>query len=110
MAKLKVAAGKAATGKQSLSVRKRQVLGAVLGAVDKIESKTPGTIHSSEIFVNRRTLHVMTSSWSTIATAVWPMRTSIPTMALENRRRHAASRRSQLRASQCSRILTSRIV
>ena len=58
MAKAKVAAGKAATDQQSLSVRERQVIGAVFGAVDKIESTTPGTIHSSVIIVGRRGLHV----------------------------------------------------
>ena len=58
MAKAKVAAGKAATDQQSLSVRERQVIGAVFGAVDKIESTTPGAIHSSEIIVGRRGLQV----------------------------------------------------
>ena len=58
MAKVKVAAGKAATGQQTLSVRERQVIGAVLCAVDKIESTSPGTIHSSEVIVGRRGLHV----------------------------------------------------
>ena len=63
MAKAKVAAGpmakaKSATGQQPLSVRERQIIGAVLGAVDKIESTSPGTIHSSEVFVGRRGLQV----------------------------------------------------
>ena len=58
MAKVKIAAGKAATGQQTLSVRERQVIGAVFGAVDKIESTTPGAIYSSEIFVGRRGLQV----------------------------------------------------
>ena len=54
MAKVKVAAGKAATGQQTLSVRERQII----GAVDKIESTSPGTIHSSEVVVGRLGLHV----------------------------------------------------
>ena len=61
MAKVKGAAGKAgkaATGQQPLSVRERQIIGAVLGAADKIESISPGTIHSSEVFMGRRGLHV----------------------------------------------------
>ena len=63
MAKVRVAAGKAGkaatcTGQQPLSVRERQVIGAVFGAVDKIESTTPGAIHSSEIIVGRRGLQV----------------------------------------------------
>ena len=62
MAKAKIAAGKAATGQQTreqtLSVRERQTVGAVLGAVDRIESTRPGTIHSSEVIVGRRGLHV----------------------------------------------------
>ena len=62
MAKAKIAAGKAATGQQTreqtLSVRERQTIGAVLGAVDRIESTRPGTIHSSEVIVGRRGLHV----------------------------------------------------
>ena len=61
MAKVKAAAGKAgkaATGQQPLSVRERQIIGAVLGAADKIESISPGTIHSSEVFMGRRGLHV----------------------------------------------------
>ena len=63
MAKVKAAAGKAGkaatcTGQQPLSVRERQVIGAVFGAVDKIESTPPGAIHSSEIIVGRRGLHV----------------------------------------------------
>ena len=59
MAKAKVAAGKAAaTGQPTLNVRERQVLGAVMGYVDKMDTTNPGAIHSTEIVVGRRGLHV----------------------------------------------------
>lgn len=59
MAKAKVAAGKAAaTGQPTLSVRERQVIGAFLSYVDKTNTTNPGAIHSSDIVVGRRGLHV----------------------------------------------------
>ena len=58
MAKAKVAAGKAATGQRPLNVRERQAIGALTGYADKINATNPGAIHSTEVVVSRRGLHV----------------------------------------------------
>jgi len=58
MAKAKVAAGKAATGQRPLNVRERQVIGALTGYADQINATNPGAIHSTEIVVSGRSLHV----------------------------------------------------
>ena len=58
MAKAKVAAGKAATGQRPLNVRERQAIGALTGYADKINTTNPGAIHSTEVVVSRRGLHV----------------------------------------------------
>ena len=56
MAKVKVSAATAARAKRQLLVRERQFMHAALGSAMKIETETPGVIHSTDFVMDGRKL------------------------------------------------------
>ena len=56
MAKVKVSAATAARPKRQLLVRERQFMHAALGSAMKIETDTPGVIHSTDFVMDGRKL------------------------------------------------------
>ena len=56
MAKVKVSAATAARAKRQLLVRERQFMHAALGSAMRIETETPGVIHSTDFVMDGRKL------------------------------------------------------